>query len=146
MKTLFGSLMVAAAVLPLATLPAPAQAPAAQQSPPQQQQAPRISEGAGSRQFGEFCRTCHGNARVERAPDPAALKRMTPEKIYEAITTGPMKEYAKDLSDADKRYIAEFVAGRRLGTGQSADAAAMPNRCASPTPVRELAAAPSWNG
>jgi len=145
MKTFLGSLMMAAAAMMLATLPALAQAPAAQQSPPPQQP-PRVSEGAGSRQFGEFCRTCHGNAKVERAPDPAALKRMAPEKIYEAITTGPMKEYAKDLGDQDKRYLAEFVAGRRLGTGQRADAAAMPNRCASPTPVRESATVPSWNG
>lgn len=71
---------------------------------------------------------------------------MTPEKIYEALTTGVMKENAKDISDKDKRAIAEWVAARRMGASESGDAKSMPNRCASPVPVRESSKAPSWNG
>src|SRR5437764_5535754 len=126
-------------VLTFVVLPAAAQTP----QPPQPA---RVTEGEGSRQFGLYCRTCHTNPPADRAPEPAALKRMTPEKIYEAMTTGAMKEYAKDLTDKDKRSIAEFVAARRMGASESGDAKAMPNRCASPASVRDAGSAPSWNG
>jgi mono/diheme cytochrome c family protein len=42
----------------------------------------------GARQFDQICTTCHGNADTERAPDPSVLRKMTPERIYEALTTG----------------------------------------------------------
>jgi hypothetical protein len=34
---------------------------------------------------------------------------MSPETIYEALTTGAMKEMAKDLGDDDRRGIAEYM-------------------------------------
>src|SRR5215472_13737448 len=40
--------------------------------------------------FGLFqrrCMTCHGNPNVERAPSPAAIREMPPEKIYDALTS-----------------------------------------------------------
>jgi hypothetical protein len=80
------------------------------------------------------------------APEPAALKRMTPEHIYQVLTTGDMKDIAKDISDADKRAIAVFVGGRRIIEGQSGDAKAMSNACSSNPPIRDLTAAPAWNG
>jgi len=70
---------------------------------------------------------------------------MPPERIYEAITTGPMKAMAEDLSDADKRLLAEFMGGRKLDTSDVGDARNMKNICASNPPVRNLDA-PSWNG
>jgi polyvinyl alcohol dehydrogenase (cytochrome) len=120
-----------------------------QQSTGQQshfQYAPHVSEGNGAPQFGAYCRTCHGNPQVERAPDPTVLKQMAPERIYAAITTGVMKEQAKDLSDVDKRAIAEYLSGRRLGGGDYGDAKLMPNHCARDSPVRDVNAVPSWNG
>src|SRR6266478_7299744 len=78
---------------------------------------PRASEGEGGRQFGEKCLNCHGNAAMPAAPEPAALRRMTPEHIYQVLTSGDMKEIAKDISDADKRAIATFVGGRRMMEG-----------------------------
>ncbi len=121
----------------------------AQQAGAQSSAAPaatRISEGTGSRQFGENCRVCHRNPPVERAPDPAALKSMAPERIYAAITTGEMKEQAKNLSDADKRAIAEFLAGRRLGASETGDAKAMANHCSANAAIRDVTSVPSWNG
>ena len=41
--------------------------------------------------FQQRCMGCHGNPNVERAPTPAAIREMSPERIYEALTTGPMK-------------------------------------------------------
>ena len=123
-----------------------AQQTASQSSVSQPPGPQRISEGFGAKQFGDNCRMCHGTPPAERAPDLAALKRMPPEKIYAAITTGEMKEHAKNLSDVDKRAIAEFMAGRRLGAGETGDARAMSNRCAGNATVHDLTSASSWNG
>src|SRR5262245_9689049 len=93
-------------------------------SVPAQQQAGgapprRASEGEGGRQFVDNCLTCHGNASMPNAPEPAALKRLAPEHIYRVLTTGVMKDIAKDLSDSDKRAIATWVGGRRMEEGES---------------------------
>ncbi|HXJ38427.1 MAG TPA: PQQ-binding-like beta-propeller repeat protein, partial [Bryobacteraceae bacterium] len=110
----------------------------------------RVTEGAGSTIFGNYCENCHGNPKVDSAPIPALLKQMTPEKIYAALTTGDMVNQAKELTDAQKRDIAEWVGGRKLDTTDSGDARNMPNRCPSNPPLNEAAlrdtGAPAWNG
>src|SRR5215475_6254807 len=85
----------------------------ATQSQPQQLVQVRGNEGAGSTIFGNACGGCHG--KIETAPSPAMLKRLTPEKIYEALTTGDMKNQAASLTDRQKRDIAEWIGGRALG-------------------------------
>jgi len=81
-----------------------------------------------SRTFDQTCTTRHRNPDAERSPDPATLRRMTPEKIYEALTTGSMRAMAMDLSDELKRGIAEYLSERKLRSGESADAKSMPNQ------------------
>ena len=130
--------LIAESVVLALTIPAFAQQPAAQRR--------GGSEGDGGRQFGDKCLTCHGNAASPDAPSPATLRSMTPEHIYQVLTTGDMKDIAKDISDADKRAIATFVGGRRMMEGQNADARSMPNACSSNPPIRDLTSAPSWNG
>src|SRR6185503_14409970 len=63
------------------------------------------SEGPGSTIFGNTCEQCHG--KIESAPSPATLKKMSPERIYNALTKGDMVQMAKDLTDLQKRQIAE---------------------------------------
>jgi polyvinyl alcohol dehydrogenase (cytochrome) len=106
----------------------------------------RMTEGAGSTIFGNTCENCHGNPKVDSAPSPAMLKKLTPEKIYQALTTGDMVTQAKDLTDRQKRDIAEWVGGRKLGSAESGDAQKMPNRCESNPPLVDLTSAPAWNG
>src|SRR5215475_9664019 len=89
-----------------------------QQPPAQSTQAQplvqvRGNEGAGSTIFGNSCGGCHG--KLEAAPPPAMLKKLTPEKIYEALTTGDMRNQAASLTDRQKRDIAEWIGGRALG-------------------------------
>ncbi len=103
------------------------------------------TEGAGSTIFGNSCENCHGNPKVDSAPSPATLKQMSPEKIYEALTTGTMVSNAKDLTDQQKRDISEWVGGRKLGAANG-DAQSMPNRCASNPAIKDLTSAPAWNG
>jgi polyvinyl alcohol dehydrogenase (cytochrome) len=70
---------------------------------------------------------------------------MSPERIYTALTTGIMKSVGDTLTEADRRRVAESLAGQLLGSAQAGDASTMPNRCASNPPLRDVAA-PGWNG
>jgi polyvinyl alcohol dehydrogenase (cytochrome) len=95
--------------------------------------------------FQEKCLKCHGKPEYERAPSPSALREMSPEHLYEVLSTGVMYPIVgKDLSERERRQVAESVAGRLMGTSVSGDAARMPNRCASNPPVALSGA--SWNG
>jgi polyvinyl alcohol dehydrogenase (cytochrome) len=105
-----------------------------------------MTEGAGSTIFGNYCENCHGNPKVDSAPSPAVLKQMSPERIYQTLTTGDMVTLAKDLTDQQKKDISEWVGGRKLSAAESGDAKAMPNRCAANPPIRDLTSAPAWNG
>jgi polyvinyl alcohol dehydrogenase (cytochrome) len=87
---------------------------------------------------------CHG--KIEAAPTPATLKKMSPEHIYMALTKGDMVQMAKDLTDLQKRQIAEWVGGRMLGSAENGDASKMQNRCTANPPVHDVAATGSWNG
>ena len=102
-------------------------------------------------EFGFFtfqtkCMTCHGNPNVERAPLPSAIREMTPERIYEALTNGVMKAQGQSLSDPEKRTLALFMSGRPVGSVQQGDAKNMPNQCSSNPPLSDPAAGPAWNG
>jgi polyvinyl alcohol dehydrogenase (cytochrome) len=105
----------------------------------------RLSESTGVNLFNTNCTGCHGETPVEHAPSGSAIKTMTPEHIYEVITTGPMKNMAAQLSEDEKRLLAEYMGGRKLDKNDAGDAKNMPNVCATHPPVKDLAA-PSWNG
>lgn len=102
------------------------------------------TEGAGSTIFGNYCENCHG--RVDSAPAPAVLKKMTPEHIYYVLTQGDMVPMAKDLTDQQKRDIAEWVGGRKMGATEIGDASKMTNYCPANAEVKSLTATPAWNG
>ncbi len=127
------------AVWPLGTALAQAPGPAG---------APQGSAGteSGFAVFQTRCMTCHGNAAVERAPSPAAIREMTPERIYNALTTGVMKGQGSSLSEDQRRMLATFMSGRTLGSEQEGDAKNMPNQCASNPPMTDPSAGPEWNG
>lgn len=110
---------------------------------------PTIAPGGtelGFRTFQSKCMGCHGNPNVERAPSPAAIREMTPERIYQALTTGVMKVQAQTLSDDEKRTLALFMSGRPLGSMQMGDAGHMPNRCPANPRLPDLRKGPAWNG
>src|SRR5579862_3147745 len=82
-----------------------AQAPAPPAGPQGQPAPVRGTEMAGANQFRAHCETCHG--KVDNAPSIAILRKMAPERIYQALTTGAMKEQARlaNLTDQDMRDI-----------------------------------------
>ena len=114
-----------------------AQAPASQQ---------RLGTEFGISAFERECTKCHGNAAVERAPTPAAIRAMPPERIYAALTTGVMKTQAANLSDEQKRRLAEYMGGRPLGSAALGDASQMPNHCPADSALPDPAKSPEWNG
>jgi polyvinyl alcohol dehydrogenase (cytochrome) len=146
-----GTLIFAALVLAPGTLLGQQQS----QPPPRQQSEQRdVQQGTGyayiirSSLFYNNCTSCHGNPQVERAPDPAVIRQMSPERIYQALTTGSMKQIAKELSLTDEqiREIAEYMSGRKLGTSNLTSASAMSNRCMNKTGLRDPQSSPGWNG
>jgi len=97
--------------------------------------------------FQTRCLTCHGKPQYPRAPAPTALYEFTPERIYESLTSGTMAGViGNQLSDPEKRAVAETISGRRLGSAGTGDAEHMPDRCASNPPLAAAAQRPAWNG
>jgi outer membrane protein assembly factor BamB len=96
--------------------------------------------------FERECTKCHGNAAVERAPIPAAIRQMPPERIYAALTTGVMKTQAANLTDEQKRRLAEYMGGRPLGSAALGDASQMPNHCTAELTFSDPSKSPEWTG
>jgi polyvinyl alcohol dehydrogenase (cytochrome) len=111
-------------------------------------QAPRFSgTETGFATFQTKCMGCHGNPTMAgRVPDPATLRQFSPEKIYEALTTGAMKTQGSSLSDDQKRMLAVFMSGRTFGSAEQGDAKNMPNHCEANPPISDPSASPAWNG
>lgn len=96
--------------------------------------------------FQTRCASCHLNPAVDLATPGTVLRTMTPEKIYATLTTGSMKEQSQGINDGQKQRIAEFLAGRPMGSSPAGDAKNMPNKCPSNPPMTDPAASASWNG
>lgn len=107
----------------------------------------RLGTEFGISAFERECTKCHGNAAIERAPSPAAIRQMPPERIYAALTTGVMQTQAANLSDEQKRRLAEYMGGRPLGSAALGDASQMPNHCAADSRIPpDISKSPGWNG
>lgn len=96
--------------------------------------------------FQTRCSICHLNPAVDRATPAAVIREMTPERIYDSLMTGSMKDQSQGLSDVQKRRIAEFLAGRPLGSSKAGNAKDMPNKCVRNPALTDPAASPAWNG
>lgn len=143
------ALVFAATIYPAAQAP-----PAAGAQPPTAPQAPaaagRGANTPGTEQgwatFQTRCASCHGNPNVARAATPDAIRLMTPERIYDALTTGSMQAQSQGLSDVQKKGVAEFMAGRPLGSTRVGHAKNMPNQCKANPALTDPAQGPSWIG
>jgi polyvinyl alcohol dehydrogenase (cytochrome) len=117
------------------------------QAQPPSQPARFAGTETGFAVFQTKCMGCHGNpAMKDRAPDPATLRQLSPEKIYEALTTGPMKVQGQSLADDQKRMLAVFMSGRTFGSAEQGDAKSMPNHCEANPPMSSPSGSPEWNG
>jgi polyvinyl alcohol dehydrogenase (cytochrome) len=101
---------------------------------------------SGIATFQQRCMGCHGNPNIPQAPAPDAIRQMTPEKIYEALTVGAMKPQGDQLTEDQRKMLATFLSGRPLGSLQEGDARDMPNHCASNPPMADPSKGSAWNG
>ncbi len=138
MKTQFRLVALVTFVLPFGLLRAQQPAPRAVQS---------MGTESGFAVFQTKCMSCHGNpAMAGRVPDPATLRQLSPEKIYEELTTGDMKVQGQSLADEQKKMLAVFMSGRTFGSAEQGDAKNMPNHCEANPPMSDPSASPAWNG
>ena len=107
------------------------------------QAAPRPGFRAAPPIFQQNCGACHDGKQAASITD---LQQSSPERVYEALTTGKMKDQAAQLQDVQKRQIAEFLAGRPMGSDEAGDIKKMTNACSANPPMADPAAGPSWNG
>jgi len=97
--------------------------------------------------FEQHCISCHPNVAApgQAAPDAPALRKKTPEAIVAALANGPAHEPARQLSEADKRAIGEYLNGRNY-MGNTSDARQMPNVCPNNPAITSISSTPAWNG
>jgi polyvinyl alcohol dehydrogenase (cytochrome) len=99
----------------------------------------------GAAVFDKACASCHAQpAPDSRAPGHDVLSRLAPEGILTALTVGNMFRQGAELTDAERRAVAAFLAGRPVGTAPPPSAI---GRCSTPMPPllpADLAA--GWNG
>jgi polyvinyl alcohol dehydrogenase (cytochrome) len=96
----------------------------------------------GQAVFDRQCAACHADASTG-APTREALRQLTPEAILNALTNGKMQVQGATLSDADRRGVAELLAGRALA---STPTVASAPRCTTNTPMSDPTKGASWNG
>jgi polyvinyl alcohol dehydrogenase (cytochrome) len=140
-----GCIVSLGAQAPPVTAVPPSQAPAVETTDTLGAPTPgaRLSESMGAAQYYTNCVSCHeSTTEGHQAPRTAVLKQMTPEHVYDVLTTGSMRGNAASLSDADKRLIAEWLGGRRIDTARVGGR--MPNMCTSNAAV--ALTGPMWNG
>ena len=107
----------------------------------------RMGTELGFGVFQERCMSCHGNPNAsQQAPDPSALRHLTPEAIYVALTSGAMRVQGQGLTDEEKRRVAEWLGGRPLGSLLAGDAKQMKNHCPDNAPLTDPSRSPAWNG
>jgi polyvinyl alcohol dehydrogenase (cytochrome) len=102
----------------------------------------------GAALFKSYCASCHeaGPNGDSRAPGRDVLGQLTPEQILQALEKGAMKVQATERSRAQRRVLAEYLSGKRLGSE-------LPNPipksafCASTAQTfRNALDRPAWNG
>lgn len=113
------------------------------QGPQTPNAAPRPGFRAAPPIFQQNCGTCHDGRQAVSITD---LQQYSPERVYESLTTGKMKDQAAQLQDVQKRQIAEFLAARPMGSDEAGDIKQMTNACATNPAMADPAAGPAWNG
>src|SRR5262245_4904412 len=99
----------------------------------------------GAAVFERACASCHAKpAPDSRAPTREVLRNVAPEAIVTALTVGNMFRQGAELTDAERRAVAGFLAGRPVGTPAPPS---IVGRCTSaPPPLQASMLDAGWNG
>ena len=75
----------------------------------------------GAAVYQASCASCHANPGPEsRAPNREILATLAPESILVTLTSGQMFRQGSALTDAERKAVAAFLAGRPVGTAAPA--------------------------
>src|SRR5258708_24954851 len=74
----------------------------------------------GEQMYQTSCAQCH-DAGVGRAPQRAAFRDMSPERVLAAMETGEMVTMGMRWPAEGRRSIAEFLTGKAFGTSLSTE-------------------------
>lgn len=119
------------------------------------------SAGLGEKTFKRICAACHTsfvsrasptsdlpvNPMILRAPARETLRNLSAEAVLAALTSGKMKAQGAALTEAERRAVAQFAAGKRFGAATyGSPRTEKPDLCKVPSSVAAFQHAPSWNG
>jgi len=95
--------------------------------------------------YQKSCASCHQQPAADsRAPNREALQQFSPEMIVTALTTGRMTQQGYALSEAERKAVAELLAGRAVGSPTPIPDAA---RCTTAAPaMSDPTKGTNWNG
>jgi polyvinyl alcohol dehydrogenase (cytochrome) len=99
----------------------------------------------GAAVYQANCASCHANPGPDsRAPNREILATLAPESILVTLTSGQMFRQGSALTDAERKAVAAFLAGRPVGTAAPASTV---GRCTTkPTPITAANITSGWNG
>ncbi|HWZ42759.1 MAG TPA: PQQ-binding-like beta-propeller repeat protein [Candidatus Saccharimonadales bacterium] len=97
----------------------------------------------GAALFKRSCSTCHSGEENSRAPGLDSLRPKSPEAIVDTLVNGAMRLQGSRLSGAERRALAEFITGRKMG-GDVVGAGT--GRCTTQAPLPDPSRSPQWNG
>ena len=102
----------------------------------------------GSALYTRLCAQCHDSASgVIRAPGRSVIMKMSPEEILLSMESGTMASFVRERSAAERRAIAEYLAGKPLGDKGTAARPLDSARCESETLAFDMPLkGPHWNG
>ncbi|MBI2799589.1 MAG: PQQ-binding-like beta-propeller repeat protein [Gammaproteobacteria bacterium] len=100
----------------------------------------------GATLFQANCARCHDRA-LPRMPSREGLKEKEARDVFTTISAGVMAPYARTLSHAERRAVAEFATGKSLGEFAAGAAAIPATAYCKAGPAKPLSAVDSgWNG
>jgi polyvinyl alcohol dehydrogenase (cytochrome) len=99
----------------------------------------------GAAVYQAACASCHAQPGPDsRAPTREVMAQLAPESILVTLTSGQMFRQGSALTDAERRAVAAFLAGRPVGTPAAASDV---GRCTTKPPAITTADLTSgWNG
>ncbi|HKT82010.1 MAG TPA: PQQ-binding-like beta-propeller repeat protein, partial [Vicinamibacterales bacterium] len=94
--------------------------------------------------YNSKCAVCHELPSAgSRAPNREALQARSPEIVVDALTGGSMRYQGLSLSGTERRVLAEYLTGKKMGGDLTGASKAI---CANPPPLSVPEAGIAWNG
>jgi polyvinyl alcohol dehydrogenase (cytochrome) len=104
-----------------------------------------LSAQDGAAIYKERCASCH-DAPEARVPALSAIKAMSGEAIYVALTSGPMRTQAQGLSMAQIFALLGYIAPTGAANAPSLERTCKEDSSTSVAAIKSALNAPRWNG